>query len=91
MGEPIHECRECGAEWDVERSLAALEAELSDYGLTRTELETLLVGVPRTTLGSWITRGQLKPQGTTAAGEPAYRYGDVLALDAKRKERRKSA
>lgn len=91
MGEPVYECRDCGSEWGVAESLERLEAELSDYGLTHKELETLMPKLPRTTLASWITRKQLVPQGTTAAGEPAYRYGDVLALNARREARRKSA
>lgn len=92
MGEPLYECHECGSEWRVAESLERLEAELSDYGLTHKELEVLMPKIPRSTLSSWIDRKKLVPQGTNAEGEPAYRYGDVLALDARRKERgRRSA
>lgn len=91
MGEPVYACRECGTEWMVAERFAQLEQELADYGLTHRELETLLPKLPRTTLASWISRRQLREQGTTAEGEPVYRYGDVLALDARRRARRQKA
>ena len=100
MGEPVYECPnpECRAEWLVAERFAQLEQELADYGLTHKELETLLPTIPRATLHRWLNGDEkrdqpakLKSQGTTAEGEPVYRYGDVLALDARRRERRKSA
>lgn len=91
VGERYHECPKCETVWDAADKFEQLEGELADYGLTHKELETLLPKIPRSTLSSWIDRKQLTPQGTNAEGEPAYRYGDVLALDARRRERRKSA
>lgn len=92
MGEPVYQCRTCGTPWVVAERFAQLEEDLADYGLTQRELEQLLPTIPRTTLATWIDRGRLRAQGTSAEGEPAYRYGDVLALDARRRERgRKSA
>lgn len=95
-GQRLHTCPnpDCGRQWDAAERYEDLQAELADYGLTHRELETLLPAVPRSTLHRWLEgdpgRGQapkLTPQGTTADGEPVYRYGDVLALEARRRER----
>lgn len=92
MGEPTYECPTCRQTWIVAERFAQLEADLADYGLTHREIETLMPHVPRSTLARWIhgdaKRGQrpkLAPLGTTATGEATYRYGDVLALDARRR------
>lgn len=94
-GERYHECPRCAYLWDAADRYDEMQAELSDYGLTHSELETLLPKIPRATLARWLhgdskQRPAVEPQGTTAAGEPAYRYGDVLALDARRRERAKA-
>lgn len=94
-GERYHECPRCSYVWDAADRYDEMQAQLSDYGLTHAELETLLPKIPRATLARWLhgdskQRPAIEPQGTTAAGEPAYRYGDVLALDARRRERAKA-
>lgn len=87
-GEQWHQCRACETVHDTQAKWQGLQDEMADYGLTRGELKTLLPGLPAKTLDNWIDRDpqRLQQLGTTADGEPTYRYGDVLALDARRRE-----
>ena len=90
-GERWHQCPDCETVHDASRKWEDLQASLADYGLTRQDIKTLLPQIPPKTLDNWIDRAPVKLHrlGISASGDPTYRYGDVLALDARRREWRK--
>lgn len=83
-GQAVHVCGNCLYGWDTQTKWDELQAEMWDHGLTQAELTTLLPKIPRTTIDAWIRRGKVEPTGTTAEGEPVYRYGEILALNERR-------
>ncbi len=78
-------CATCGAEHDVARLEARLLARIggSEFSIRDLVLVLRELGqpVPRGTIASWISRGQLRRRGT-GDGEPVYRLDDVRKLRA---------
>jgi hypothetical protein len=79
-------CRDCGERWDVERSRETLRARLDGMLMTAAEIATMaVVGDPdanrtrvRKLINQWATRRRIIEHGHNAAGDPLYRFGEVM-------------
>jgi hypothetical protein len=75
------QCR-CGALYELPELLAGLAVKAEETLVSRKDALAwvlMLLGkrIPQSTFLTWSSRGKISPQGWTAAGELAYRFGDV--------------
>jgi hypothetical protein len=80
-GDTQFECR-CGAVHNLPERLKDLASKAEEHLVSRKDALAwvlMLLGkrIPQSTFLTWSSRGKITPQGWTAAGELAYRFGDV--------------
>lgn len=83
-GEPVVVCAACQTPEDVDRRREFLLAKVDDQLVTATEMARALttLGQPVTPerIRQWKHRGRILSRGSSAAGVPVYRVGDVVSL-----------
>jgi hypothetical protein len=91
-GATIVQCPTCATSHDVRQRREMLLTAAEDVLATATEIARAVnlfgEAVTAARIHVWRTRGRLAQHGTSNAGHPRYRLGDVLALEREHQARR---
>jgi hypothetical protein len=84
-------CRGCGMAYDIKERQLRMLADAEEQLVTATDAERLVAmlyaanqhriksdRLPKGTISSWYSRGQIVAMGKDATGRPTFRFGDIL-------------